>query len=60
MKKIESKGEMEMITTFRKIGNSHYVLVPLRIVESKKLKSKTEFDVHENVWDDVFRKPHKK
>ena len=49
-----------MITTFRKIGKSHYILVPLRIVKSKNLKNKTEYDIHENTWDDVFRKPYEK
>ena len=48
-----------MITRFKKIGNSHYLLVPKGVVDSKNLKNKTKYDVHETVWDDVFRKPHK-
>lgn len=48
-----------MITRVKKIGNSYWVLIPNGIVKSKELKDKTSFDIHENIWDDVFRKPHK-
>ena len=45
-----------MLTNIQKHGNSLYLRIPSDIAKKHEIKDKTSIDVHETVWDIIFRK----
>jgi len=47
-----------MKSTVNKIGNSYWILIPMDVAKKNKVKHKSSFEVHEDLWGEVLGKPH--